>query len=391
MRGITLGRAFGIPVRLNWTFPLVLPLFAVVIGLDIGGLAAVLDGLPGGGIDPDALGGTYRPWLLGLLTAAGLFVGVLLHEFGHSLVAMRYGYEIDSITLWLLGGLASFAEMPENWRHELRIAVAGPLVSVGVGIVSYGLFLAMPAGFDAGLFVFGYLALLNVGLAVFNMLPAFPMDGGRVLRALLARNRPHARATQTAARIGKVAAVVLGIVGLFANPMLILLAGFIYIAGSSEAKQTSYEAAFEDVTVGDVMTSGEALHVVAPDTTVAELTERMFRERHTGYPVVEEGQPVGLVTLDDAREVREIEREAYEVVDVMTSDLATVTPRTDAIEALQRIQQHDADRLPVVEGDEIVGVVSRTDLTTAFDIIESAGLPTTGTDRPVGKLERPLD
>jgi len=391
MRGITLGSAFGIPVKLNWTFPLVLPVFAVVIGLDIGQVAALLDGLPGGGIDPDALGGTYRPWLLGVLTASGLFVGVLLHEFGHSLVAKRYGYEIESITLWLLGGLASFAEMPENWRHEVRIAVAGPAVSVGVGVVSYGLFLAMPAGFDAGLFVFGYLAVLNVGLALFNMLPAFPMDGGRVLRALLSRNRPHARATRSAARIGTVFAVVLGILGLVANPMLILLAGFIYIAGSSEARQTSYEAAFENVTAGDVMTSQEDLHVVAPDTTVAELTARMFRERHTGYPVVEEGQLVGLVTLDDAREVREIEREAYEVVDVMTGDPATVTPWTDAVEALQRLREHDTDRLPVVEGGEIVGIVSETDITTAFDIIQSTGLPTTFPDRPVGKVERPLD
>jgi len=327
MRGIELGTAFGVPVKLT----------------------VVLNDVLGSGIDPEALGGVYRPWLL--------------------------------------GGLAAFRESPENPRHELVIAVAGPVVSVGVGVASYGLFLSMPAGFDAGLFVFGYVAVLNVALAAFNMLPAFPMDGGRVFRALLARNRPHVRATRLAARVGKVLAVLLGVLGLFANPMLILLAVFVYVAASNEAEQTSIRAAFENVTVGDVMTSDEHLHVVSPDATIAELTERMFRERHTGYPVVEEGELVGLVRLDDTREVREREREAYEVADVMTRDLVTVTPRTNAMEALQQIQQHGVDCLPVVQGrDEIVGIVSRTDLMTAFDVIDSAGPPVTLTDRTVGQV-----
>ncbi|MEF8901603.1 MAG: CBS domain-containing protein [Halovenus sp.] len=391
MRGIKLGSAFGIPVKLNWTFLLVLPLFAVLIGLDIGQLATVLNETVGAGIDPEAIEAGNRPWLLGFLAASGLFIGVLLHEFGHSLLAMRYGYEIESITLWLLGGVASFAEFPENWRHEVRIAVAGPAVSVGVGVVSYGLFLLTPPGFDAGLFIFGYLAILNVALAMFNMLPAFPMDGGRVLRALLARKRPHARATRRAARIGKVFAVLLGLLGLFVNPILLLLAVFIYIAGSSEARQTSIKGAFEGVTVGDVMTPHGELRVVSPDTTVAELIERMFRERHTGYPVVGEGQLLGMVTLDDAREVREIEREAYRVVDVMARDVDPVTPETNAMEALERIQQQDFDRLPVVQDSgDIVGIVSRTDLMTAYDIIQSIGPSRPLTDRTAGQLERPL-
>ncbi len=391
MRGLKIGSAFDIPVRLNWTFLLVLPIFAFLIGLDIGQLATLLNDTLGAEINTDSLEVGYRPWLLGFLAASGLFTGVLLHEFGHSLVAMRYGYEIDSITLWLLGGLANFAQFPEDWRHEFWISVAGPIVSVGVGAVSYALFLSMPAGFDAGLFVFGYLAILNVVLAVFNMLPAFPMDGGRVLRALLARTRPRAQATQTAAEIGKVFAFLLGIFGLFSSLFLILLAFFIYIAASREAQQTSIKAAFEDVTVRDVMTPREQLHVVSPATTVEELIGRMFRERHTGYPVVENGEPVGMITLDDAREVRQVEREAYEVAEVMSRDLSTIEPEANAMEAHQQIQQESVGRLPVVEDGQLVGLISRTDLMTAFDIIQSSGSPTAFADRAVGGQEFQFD
>ena len=393
MRGIKVGSAFGIPIKLNWTFLIILPLFAAIIGWDISQLAEVLNQIFGADMDPAALEGTYRPWILGFAAAVGLFVGVLLHEFGHSLVAMRYGYEIDSITLWLLGGLASFTEFPEDWRHEFWIAVAGPIVSIGVGVVSYIIFLATPPGVDAALFLFGYLALLNVVLAVFNMLPAFPMDGGRVLRALLARNRPHAQATQIAAEIGKMFAFLMGLFGLLVfSPILILLAFFIYIAASSEAQQTTIKAAFEDVTVSDVMTQGEDLRTVSPETRISELMERMFRERHTGYPVVERGELVGMVTLDDARDIKQVERDAYRVEDVMSQTLTTVTPETNAMEALQTIQRERVGRLPVVdETGQVVGIISRTDLMTAFDIIQTTGSPATFTDRVLGPGERQAD
>jgi Zn-dependent protease/CBS domain-containing protein len=375
MRGIQVGSAFGIPIRLHWSFLLILPVFAFIIGLDIAMLAEVLNDVLGAGLDPAALEGEVLPWALGLAAALGLFTGVLLHEFGHSLVAMRYGYDIDSITLWLLGGLASFTEMPENWRQEFWIAVAGPIVSVGVGLVCYAGFLLTPVAIAPVRFVLGYLALLNVVLAVFNMLPAFPMDGGRVLRALLARNRPHARATQLAAEVGKVFAFLLGAVGLLSlNIVLILLAFFIYIAASGEAQQTVMKATFEGVTVRDVMTTRVDLHVVNPETTVATLIERMFRERHTGYPVVENGAVVGMVTLDDARDVRPEEREAFLVDDVMSTDIVTISPGADAMETLQTLREHDIGRLPVVTEDgDLVGLVSRTDLMTAFDVLQSGG------------------
>ncbi len=207
------------------------------------------------------------PWILGLAAAIGLFVGVVLHELGHSLTAQRYGFPIDSITLWLFGGVAALSEMPEDWRQEFTIAIAGPIVSVLVGIGSYALFLVTPASLDGARFVLAYLAILNIALAGFNMLPAFPMDGGRVLRAFLARSKPYAKATQQAATVGKFLAILMGLFGLLAqfNIILIGVAFFVYIAASSEAQQVTMKAAFQDVTVADIMTPVNDLDTVSRD------------------------------------------------------------------------------------------------------------------------------
>ena len=371
MRGIQIGSVLGIPIRLNLTFLLILPIFAWLIGSDVGQLAVVISDLTGVALDPSALTGGMGPWLLGSVAAIGLFLCVLLHEFGHSIVAMRFGYEIDSITLWLLGGVASFSEMPEDWREELAIAVAGPAVSVGLGVVAYGVVLVLPATAQQALFVMGYLALTNVILAIFNLLPGFPMDGGRVLRALLARTRPHARATQLAAEVGKGFAILLGFVGLFANIFLLALAFFIYMGASAESQQTVMKAAFDGVTVSDIMTPQPRLDTVESTTTVAGLLDRMLSERHTGYPVLHAGRLVGMVTLDDARDVAAVERDALRVEDVMSDELQVTHPETPAMDALETLQRHDIGRLPVVVDDELVGLVSRSDLMRAFSIINS--------------------
>ncbi len=380
MRGIRLGSAFGIPIQLNWTFLLILPIFAWIIGSDIVSLAELVAGVLGSDIATEPLTSGSMPWILGFAAAGGLFFGVLLHEFGHSLVAMRYGLEIESITLWLLGGVASFREMPEEWQKEFNIAIAGPIVSVLVGVVSYIAFVLTPGSFDALRFVLGYLALMNVALAIFNMLPGFPMDGGRVLRALLARKRPHAQATQLAAEVGKIFAFMLGLLGLFIfSPLLIILAFFIYIAASGEAQQSTLKAAFQGVTVRDIMTPGADLHVVEKETTITELLTRMLTERHTGYPVVDQwGELIGMVTLDDARTIKQVERDAYRVEDVMERDVMSISPDADAITALRTMQEHDVGRLPVINaGGELTGIISRTDLMTAFNVIQSRGDNTT--------------
>ncbi len=380
MKSFQIGTLFDIPIKLDLTFLLVLPLFAYLIGVQIEPTVGILNSLWGTSIDPTPLTGGAMPWVLGSLAAIGLFVGVVLHELGHSLTAQRYGFPIDSITLWLFGGIAALSEMPEDWRQELNIAIAGPIVSILVGVVAYACFLFVPAlGLDPTvgdslLFLFGYLAVLNVALAGFNMLPAFPMDGGRVLRALLARKRPYAQATQQAASVGKFFAVLMGLFGLLNfNIILIGIAFFIYIGASSESQQVTLRAAFQGVTVSDLMTPKSALHTVDPKTSVAELVERMFIERHTGYPVLEREELVGLVTLSDAQQIKAVERDAYRVEEVMSRDLKTISPDSDALTAIERMQRDNIGRLLVVDDGELVGLLSRTDIMTALSIVKESG------------------
>ncbi|WP_262179284.1 site-2 protease family protein [Haloarcula laminariae] len=379
MRRFRIGRAFGIPIQLDLTFLLVLPLFAWIIGTQIEQTAGLLNDSLGAGLDPAVLTGGSLVWVLGVVAAVGLFTGVVLHELGHSLVAIRYGFPIDSITLWLFGGVAQLTEMPEDWRQELAIAVAGPVVSVALGALSYAAFAVLPgtgsAVVESARFVFAYLAVMNVALAAFNMLPGFPMDGGRVLRALLARTRPYARATEIAAEVGKVFAILLGLFGLFVagNIFLAGLAFFIYVGAAGEARETTMRADLEGVQVRDVMTPAAHVTTVTPRVSVRELIETMFRERHTGYPVEVNGEVVGLVTLEDARAVRDVERDAYTVGDVMTTDLVTVAPELDVMDALSELQDNSVGRLVVTDAaGEFQGLLTRSDIMTALSILRSS-------------------
>ncbi len=380
MRRFRIGSAFGIPIQLDLTFLLVLPLFAWVIGVQVEQWSGIVNDLWGSGLDGAALATGPLPWILGIVAAVGLFAGVVLHELGHSLVATRFGFPIDSITLWLFGGIAQLSEMPEDWRQELYIAIAGPIVSIVLGVIAFGAFLAVPVtdtlALDAVQFVLSYLAIVNVALAAFNLLPGFPMDGGRVLRALLARSRPYARATQIAAEVGKAFAILLGLFGLLAafNPFLIALAFFIYIGAAGEAQQTIMRAAFEGVVVGDIMTPSDRVETVPEDMSVAELIDVMFHERHTGYPVERNDEIVGLVTLEDARAVRDVERDAFTVRDIMTTDVRSIEPDTDVMSALSELEGHDIGRLLIHDADgEFVGLLTRTDIMTALSIIKSSG------------------
>ncbi|WP_306061251.1 site-2 protease family protein [Natronococcus wangiae] len=369
-RSFRIGSLFGIPVKLDITFLLILPVFAWIIAVQIADLVPMLNGLLGTELPIELLTTGSTPWILGAAAAIGLFASVLLHELGHSLVAIRYGFPIDSITLWLLGGVAQLTDQPTNWRQELTIAIAGPIVSVGLGVTFYALIVVVPASFESVQFILAYLAVINVVLAAFNLLPGFPMDGGRVLRAILARNRPFAVATAQAAQVGKAFAILLGLFGLLAlNFILIAIAFFIYITATSEARQTALQAAIKGITIADMMTPVDDLDTVTPNITVAELLDTMMNQRHTGYPVVENDLVVGIITLEDVRTVTPTERDSTMVGEAMTSDLETISPDDDAIEVLMSIQRNDIGRLIVLdEHDQLTGLVTRTDVITALSI-----------------------
>ena len=179
-----------IPVYLDVTFLIVLPIFAISIARQVGFWAQQV-----GVQDHPSLHHQWVPYLLGLITTLGLFVSVIIHELAHAVAARMYGVKTRSITLWLLGGVAALDEMPRQRGAEAVVAIVGPIISVAVGVGCGAVFFALPAAAFPARFVFGYLAVMNIGLAVFNMIPALPLDGGRVLRSLLALKMTHLRAT----------------------------------------------------------------------------------------------------------------------------------------------------------------------------------------------------
>ncbi len=390
MASFRIGSAFGIPIRLGVSFLLILPLLAYIIGSQVDVTVELLNAVFGGDVATDPLTGGALPWLLGVVAALGLFGSVLLHELGHSLVARRYGLDIEAITLWFLGGLAQFTELPDDWRQEFTIAVVGPIVSVAVGVLCYAGFVLLPAGLPGARFVLGYLAVLNVVLAAFNMLPGFPMDGGRVLRAVLSRNRSRLDATRIAAAVGKGFALLLGIAGvLLLNVFWVVIAFFIFIAATSETRQVVVEAAFEGLTVAEIMTPASELDTVDPDTSLDALLDRMLTERHTGYPVVENEDLLGVVTLEDVQAGAPDPGATATVRDVMSTDLVTVSPGTEASRALTMLQQEGVGRILVTEDDgSLAGLISRTDLMTVFEIAQ-AGQSTSLTAEPVERQSPP--
>jgi len=253
-----IGRLFGIPILIHYSFILVIPLFAWIIGSQITLTTEMLNELFLVPVDTTLITTGYIPYLLGTIVAFGLFAGVLVHELAHSLVARKKGIRINSITLMIFGGIATMDEGVPDPKAELPMALVGPIASLFVGLVCCGIVYAVPAVTTnpaiAGvlIFIFGYLGVLNIILFAFNLLPAFPMDGGRVLRAWLATRMPLHRATKIAADIGKGFAIVFGLIGLFFfSPFLILIALFIYIGASMESTAVKYSYLLQDVTVGD--------------------------------------------------------------------------------------------------------------------------------------------
>jgi len=372
---LQIGTLAGIPVKLHWSFLLVIPLFAWIIGSQILLTTGLIEALFGVPIETTLIMQGFNPYILGTVVALGLFVGVFIHEMAHSLIARARGIEIHSITLLILGGVSQMEETMPDPKIELPMALAGPLTSLAVGIVSAALVYIVEAiNLDPGVagvlvFTFGYLGLLNVLLFGFNLLPAFPMDGGRVLRAWLARRMSLSRATRIAADVGKAFAVLFGIVGLLLlNPILIIIAFFIYIGANQEATFLRYNILLQDVTVADAMSS--PVVTVEPTLPLPRVVDMMYETKHLGFPVVDRGSLIGIVALADVHKISPIDREAMQVRDVMTRNPTVLPPSAPLIDALRIITGQDIGRIPVVEDGTLVGIVTRTDVLRVMELRE---------------------
>ena len=359
---LTILHISGIPIKLHISFLLILPFLAVAIGNNIQQIAVLA------GIEPIQVGA--NPYLLGFILAVLLFVSVAMHELSHSLVARRRGMKIKDITLMLLGGVAQIEDESRRPEDETLMALAGPLLSLALGVLL--LFIIRPlTGFLAADYrlVIYYLGFMNIFLAVFNLLPAFPSDGGRILRSLLARRTSYLKATRIAAAIGKGFAFVLGIFGLLsAQIILILIAFFIYIGASQEYKFNLIRDTFSEFLVGDLMT--ENVSTVNENITIRQLLDKMLLEKHSGYPVVNDrGELTGCVTLDDIDEIPDENEKLKNVGEVMSCELITASPDEPLFEAFKRLSQADIGRLMVIdETGELVGILTRSDIMKAYQL-----------------------
>ncbi len=367
---IKIGRVFGIPIYLHLTFLIILPLFVWVFSDGSARLLGITLGF--GGLDTSVA----VKYAFGTVAAVVFFATIVAHELAHSYMAIRYGVKIRSITLMLFGGVASMEEIPRQPGQELKMAAAGPMTSFAIGVSSYVAmvsvdFLDLGTVAAEGIeILLGIIAFYNVLLGVFNLVPAFPMDGGRVLRSFLATRMSHIDATKKAASIAKVLAAVMGVVGILSfNIFLIFIAFFVYMGAKEEEQATLITESLEGLTVRQLMTS--PVQVVHPNMSVQQLLDIMLTTRRMGLPVVDQDL-VGIVTLSDTNKVPKENARMAMVRDIMSLDVTTVGPDAPAAEAIKLMSKKSIGRLPVVdEGGTIVGMVTRKDFLRMVEIIEA--------------------
>src|SRR5918994_962380 len=349
-----IGRFSGIDVKVHWTFLLLLAFFAFLGYQTSGSLA--------GALTPTAL-------------IVALFICVLLHEFGHSLVAQRLGLEIHSITLLPIGGVSNLESLPEKPSDEVKISVAGPLVSVVLALIFFGVGLLLGAvprvptdlftGVGSvGQFCFS-LGFLNAVLAVFNLLPAFPLDGGRILRGLLATRLGAVRATNVSSVVGQVFAAAFFLIGLLSGDFLLaLVAVFVFFGASGEAQMVKQRELTSGLTVSDVMGTKPRSETVTPNHTFGEVLDSVIPGYQEDFPVVDDGgNLVGMLTRDEIMTAAHSPERYQSVRDLMKTNVPTISSRADLFEdGLRILQQSGLRALPVTENGELVGMLTIEDV-----------------------------
>jgi Zn-dependent protease/CBS domain-containing protein len=319
----------------------------------------------------------------GVLFIIILFGCVVLHELGHALTAKRFGVDTKDITLLPIGGVARLDRIPEDPWQELWIAIAGPAVNVIIGTVLW-MFLGAFVGFQHVLSVevltetlLGRLLLVNVMLVVFNMLPAFPMDGGRVLRAILAMRYDYVIATERAATVGQIMAVLFGVLGLMSNGFLIFIALFVYFGAQQEAMQVRMKAMMKGVPVEAAMI--RHFYTLNHDDSLGTAAGELLSGDQHDFPVIDAGRLVGVLTRNDLLQAIKMGHLNDPVSEVMHRDCPVVHD-TDLLEPVfSQMQQQDCPATPVTRNGRIVGVVN-LDNVGEWLAIQSALRTVTGSD-----------
>jgi Zn-dependent protease/predicted transcriptional regulator len=338
---IKLGKLLGIDVYLHFTFLLLLAFLGFTYWRATQNVAATLQGVA---------------------FIVALFGCVLLHELGHALMARRYGIRTRDITLLPIGGIARLERMPEQPMQEFWVAVAGPAVNVVIASMLF-VGLAVTGGFTpveeisvtSGSF-WQRLMMLNVFLVGFNLLPAFPMDGGRVLRALLSTRLGRRRATAIAANVGQGMAILFVIVGFLYNPFLIFIGIFVYLGAQAEAGSVEMQSALEGLRVRDAMMT--RFRTLGAQDPLAKAVQELLAGSQQDFPVLENNQPVGILRRNDlVKALSEGRREAV-VTEAMCHDCETVDEAAPLKSAVEAMHARQCATMPVVAGGRMVGLLT---------------------------------
>jgi Zn-dependent protease len=317
------------------------------------------------------------------VAAVLFFASLVLHELGHAIQARREGMKIDGITLWVFGGVARLGGEPPSSGADLRVAAAGPIVSLVLGLLFLGVALALPLPSEVDGVCF-WLGQINLFLLGFNLIPAFPLDGGRILRALLwARRGELAPATRTAARLGggfarlMIAAglVLVMFVGDVGGLWLAFLGWFLLVAADSELELVQAREALAGLRASELMVPDPV--TVDAGTSVQTFINRVFfLTRHTAYPVVDDGRPVGIVSFRRALDVPRRDWPATDVDELMVdASEAAIAPDTPLSDALTRLTETDLRRLLVLREGALEGLLSMTDVSRVLELQSRIAAP----------------
>jgi Zn-dependent protease len=318
----------------------------------------------------------WREVLSGIFFILALFLCVVLHEYGHALTARRYGIKTRDITLYPIGGVARLERMPDKPVEELWVALMGPAVNMVIAAVLFA-YLFLTGGLvplsgltiASGSFLERLLAV-NISLVLFNLLPAFPMDGGRVLRALLAMRLDYVRATQVAASIGQGMAFLLGFIGLFSNPFLLFIAFFVWIGASQEASMAQMKNSIGGIPVTRAMLTD--FKTLSPRDTLAQVVGLLLAGSQHDFPVLDaNGNVVGILERDTFIHALSQRGQSVPVVDVMRRNVPSVDSHDMVETAVARLQESGAKTLPVTHNGQFVGLVNSENI-TEFLMIRSA-------------------
>ncbi len=348
----------GIPVEIHISWFLAFFLFSIFLSLDyfpaeITGLSSVI----------------Y--WLMGLLTTLLVFTSILAHEFGHSLVALREGIPIKKIILFIFGGVAQMESEPSNPLAELKVTAAGPLTSFFIALLFGSTYYILDASYLAISSPLFFLARLNLIVAVFNLIPAFPLDGGRLLRSTIWRfNKNLLKSTRIAVSIGSffsflsmgLGFLLIFLYGDLSGLWFIFLGWIIYQAGQSSYSQLVFKETFSGMSVSELMST--KLLTVAPDATLDDLADIFLLHKFGAFPVVYGSTTHGIVTLQNMKEIPREKWPDTRVSQIMTPLKETLIfdPNQDAAAAMMKMSTENTGRALVMRGGELLGILSRTDM-----------------------------